>query len=185
MLGKIKAIILDRDGTLIEPIEYLKNPNEVKILPGVREGLKFLKDSNVKLFLHTNQSGIGRGLYTLSDVSACNKRMENLLALGYKIFDRICIAGEKPNHTIVYRKPSPKFVVEIANDFNVNFSEIMLVGDRLSDISISLEVGCHAIGVNTGFVDLRKEVEQYGSNKFIVVDNFDEAIEYMKTFYII
>ena len=127
MLGKIKAIILDRDGTLIEHIEYLKNPNEVKILPGVREGLKFLKDSNVKLFLHTNQSGVGRGLYTLSDVWACNKRMENLLALGDRIFKRICIAGEKPNQTIVYRKPSPKFVVEIANDFKNAYEKVDVI----------------------------------------------------------
>lgn len=176
-------MILDRDGTLIEHIEYLKNPKDVKLLPGVRQGLKFFKSQNIKLFLHTNQSGIGRGFYALSDVYACNKRMEELLDLGENIFERICIAGEKPNENIYYRKPSPNFVIEISKQYKLDFSEIVHIGDRLSDICISLEVGSVAIGVNTGLVDLRNEIQQYKKGKFVVVDNFDEVIKYMKTFF--
>lgn len=185
LLGKIKAVVFDRDGTLIKHVEYLNNPKEVELLPGVQEGLKFLKSKNIQLFLHTNQSGIGRGLYTLSDVHACNKRMEELLGLGNNIFERICIAGEKPGQTIYYRKPSPNFVIEISRHYNLDFSEIIHVGDRLSDICISLDVGSKAIGVNTGLVDLRNEVQQYKNGKFVVFDSFNEVINYMKTSFVI
>lgn len=57
----IKALVLDRDGTLIEHVPYLHKPEDVRLLPGVREGLAAARAGGLTLFLHTNQSGVGRG----------------------------------------------------------------------------------------------------------------------------
>ena len=91
------ALILDRDGTLIEHVPYLCNPSDVRLLPSVTEALAIARDAGARLFLHSNQSGIGRGLFDLPAVHACNQRLVELLGAGPNTFDRICIAIEHPD----------------------------------------------------------------------------------------
>ena len=75
-----RAVFLDRDGTMIEETDYLSNPDDVKLIPGVVEALKLLRDSGYALVLVTNQSGIARGYYTLEDYQAVASRLDQLLA---------------------------------------------------------------------------------------------------------
>ena len=70
-----RAVFLDRDGTLIRDVHYLKDPNDVKIINGVGEALRIIKRMGYLIFLHTNQSGVARGYYDWSDVHSCNERM--------------------------------------------------------------------------------------------------------------
>ena len=89
-----RAIFLDRDGTLIENRHYLSSPEGVALLPGVCEALARVREAGAKLFLFTNQSGVGRGYFTLADVEAVNRRMIEVLGLGDDLFAGICIAPE-------------------------------------------------------------------------------------------
>jgi len=175
--NNIKAIIFDRDGTLIEHVHYLSNPNEVKLLSGVKIGIRLLKELGFVLFLHTNQSGVGRNYFDIEAVFDCNKRMEELLGLDFKVFDRICIATEKPDDPILYRKPSSRFVTEIIRDYGFKSEEICCIGDRLSDLQVALEIGCKAIGINTGLISLKNELEKLQMKDcFEVADNFRQVI---------
>lgn len=175
----IKALILDRDGTLIRHIEYLSNPADVELLPGVKDGIKVLKELGYHLFLHTNQSGVGRNYFKIEQVEECNRVMQNLLELGPNLFDRICIATEKPSDTIFYRKPSPKFAIEIMNSFGFEPYQVFHIGDRYSDLEVSINLGTTAIGVNTGIVDLIGELKGKGMlNKFQVMKDFNEVVQY-------
>src|ERR1043165_9799757 len=70
-----RAVFLDRDGTLIEDRDYLHRPEEVVILPGVGKALKQLQDAGFKLILVTNQSGVGRGYFTMEDVEKVHQRL--------------------------------------------------------------------------------------------------------------
>jgi len=178
--NSIKAVILDRDGTLIEHIHYLCEPSNVRLLPGVKDGLRLLMQYGFKLFLHSNQSGVGRNFFTLEHVNACNQRMEELLDFDSPIFERTCLAIEKPDDPITYRKPSPKFAFEVMRDFNFNASEICYVGDRFSDLQVALTIGGSAIGVNTGLVDLKAELDEIKElSGFKVVNNFSEVVDYL------
>jgi len=76
-----KALFIDRDDTLIVDKVYLSDPAGVEIIPGVPEGLRRARDLGYKLFLFTNQSGIGRGYYTVEDAHRVNARMEELIGL--------------------------------------------------------------------------------------------------------
>jgi histidinol-phosphate phosphatase family protein len=76
-----RAVFLDRDGTLNVEKDYLRDPAELEILPGVPEALKQLQDGGFKLFIVTNQSGIGRGYYTLDDMHRVNAHLTGLLAV--------------------------------------------------------------------------------------------------------
>lgn len=177
---KPTALILDRDGTLIEHVPYLCDPAEVRLLPQVREALGIAKAAGALLFLHTNQSGVGRGLFELPSVHACNERLIELLDLGPEPFSRICIAPEHPDEDSVHRKPSPAFAREIIRDFGLSPEEICYIGDRGSDLETARAAGTRGVGVATGLDDLEQELQSQGlGGVFPVFDSLNSAIRYL------
>jgi D-glycero-D-manno-heptose 1,7-bisphosphate phosphatase len=142
-----QAIFLDRDGTLIENRHYLRDPDGVVILPGVAESLARARDSGAKLFLFTNQSGIGRGYFTLADAQAVNRRMIELLGLGENLFVHMCIAPERPDEPTVYRKPSPRFIHEMLAMHGIPARAAWMVGDSPSDWQAGINAGIHAAAI--------------------------------------
>ena len=85
-----RAVFLDRDGTLIKDVHYLKDPKDIKLIEGVGEALVHMKKSGYSLFMHTNQSGIARGYYDWDDVHACNRSMLELYGLEYDFWNGVC-----------------------------------------------------------------------------------------------
>lgn len=139
-----KAIFLDRDGTLVVNRHYLADPAGVELLPGVRETLsRFLADGWL-LFLFTNQSGVGRGMFPIENVHRCNQRMIELLNLPVPGFTEICIAPESPEMPTVYRKPSPRFILEMLAKYSLARDKSWMVGDSPADVFAGLNAGVHA-----------------------------------------
>lgn len=179
-LPRIKALLLDRDGTLIAHVPYLADPAKVEVLPGVREGLRAAVAEGIQLFLHSNQSGVGRGYFTMDDVTACNRRMIELLELGPAPFARVCVAVERPDQPSVYRKPSPAFAREVAAEFGLAPAELCYIGDRASDLETAQRAGVRGVGVATGLDDLRAEIAAARFPcDYPVFGRFDCAIEYL------
>lgn len=180
MTSRIKALILDRDGTLIVHVPYLADPAHVVLLPGVREGLKVAVEAGLQLFVHSNQSGVGRGYFTMDAVHACNRRLIELLDLGPAPFGRICIAPERPDEPSVYRKPSPVFAREISSGYGFALDEICYVGDRGSDLEAAERAGTQGVGVATGLEDLSAEIAAAKlARSYPVLPSFDAAIDYI------
>lgn len=178
--GRLRAVILDRDGTLIRHVPYLHDPDQVELLPSVAESLEKLRAAGVLLFLHTNQSGVGRGYFSLEDVHACNHRMIELLDFGSEPFLRICIAPERPEAKPVYRKPSPRFALEMMEDYKLNPNQVCYVGDRASDLATASAAGTEGIGVSTGLDDLTQELTDLGlAHRFSVFPSFVNATDYL------
>jgi D-glycero-D-manno-heptose 1,7-bisphosphate phosphatase len=144
------ALFLDRDGTLIRHIHYLHKPEEVELLPDIAEALKRAKALGYLLFLHTNQSGVGRGMFTLRDVHACNQRMLKLLDLGPDIFTDKCIAPEAPDEPMIYRKPSPRFAQEMAAKHGLELKKCWMVGDYPADVETAFAAGMQAAALVGG-----------------------------------
>jgi D-glycero-D-manno-heptose 1,7-bisphosphate phosphatase len=145
-----KALFLDRDGTLIIDKDYLSDPDGVVLLPGVVDGLRRARTLGYRLFLFTNQSGIGRGYYTLADAQRVNARMEQMIGLGSPLFADICIAPEAPDQPSLYRKPSPRFIHEMIAKYSLDPQQCTMVGDRESDIEAGLAAGIHSVAVTGG-----------------------------------
>lgn len=144
------AVFLDRDGTIIEDVGYLGDPDGVRLIPGVREALLSLLERGCLLFLHTNQSGIGRGFYTREDAEAVNARMFRELALPDPGFTAVCIAPESSEETAVWRKPSTRFEEEMIAAHAIDRSTSWFVGDRWSDWATGIAAGMGAVAVETG-----------------------------------
>jgi len=147
-----RAVFLDRDGTLNVEKDYLRDPAELKILPGVPEALRRLQDGGFKLFIVTNQSGIGRGYYTLDDMHRVNAHLTGLLAVHGVRFEKIYFAPEAPEAPSRGRKPSPQFLFDARDQFGVDLAESYMIGDKLIDLQCGWNAGVRqSILVRTGY----------------------------------
>src|SRR5438093_11015141 len=105
-----RAVFLDRDGTLIEDKDYLHRPEEVVIFPGTGAALRRLREAGFMLFIITNQSGVGRGYFTLKDVQEVHQHLIREFAKAGVGFTKIYFAAEAPEQPSRGRKPSPEFL---------------------------------------------------------------------------
>ncbi len=149
-MASAKALFLDRDGTLIVDKHYLHDPAGVELLPGVVDGLSHARKLGYRFFLFSNQSGIGRGFYTMADAIRVNERMEELIGLERPLFEGICMAPETPAQPINYRKPSPKFILEMIATYQLDPAQCIMVGDRESDVEAGRNAGIRTVGLCNG-----------------------------------
>ena len=144
-----KALFLDRDGTLIEHKPYLHKPEEVELLPDTTAALRRAKENGYLLFLFTNQSGVGRGLFTLGEVERVNDRLIELIDLGPNLFTEICVAPEHPKAPSLYRKPSPRFIQEMIDKHALNPYACWMIGDSPSDWQAGLSANIRAAAIRS------------------------------------
>ena len=158
-----RAVFLDRDGTLIAEKNYLHRPEDVEIFPGAGAALKRLADAGFKLVIVTNQSGIGRGYFTLADAERVNEHLAREFARAGVRFEKICIAPEAPDKPSRGRRPSPQFLFDARDEFDLNLAESFMVGDKLIDLECGWNAGVKkSILVRTGY---GKEVERDEAEK--------------------
>lgn len=141
------AVFLDRDGTIIENRHYVGSVDQVALLPGAREAMGLLVSKGIRLFLFTNQSGIGRGYFTMADVEAVNQRMLDLLDVGTSVFAGVCIAPERPDEIPLYRKPSPRFILEMLALHGISSTAAWMVGDSPSDWEAGINAGVRVAAI--------------------------------------
>ena len=170
----LKYVVFDRDGTLIKHIPYLCNPSQVELFGDTIKSINLLKKNRVKLFLHTNQSGVSRKYFKIEDAISCNNKLVELLGMGENIFEEICIAEDYPPRKDTYRKPSPKFGLEIIDKYKIDKNNLFYVGDSTSDLETALNIGCKCFGVNTGLVDLKSSNEN--KIRFDISENLYEVV---------
>ena len=149
-----RALFLDRDDTLVRDAGYMSRPEQIEPLPGVAKALRDARAAGFRLHLVTNQSGIGRGYYTMADALACNRRLEELLGI---VFDGVCIAPERPDEPSRYRKPSPAYLLERIAADGLDPAACWMVGDKVSDLACGLAAGVRAALVARGATGAPRE----------------------------
>jgi D-glycero-D-manno-heptose 1,7-bisphosphate phosphatase len=146
-----QAVFLDRDGTLNHDRGYLNDPAQVELIDGVKGAMDRLRGSGALLFLFTNQSAIERGWASEEAVRACNRRLLELLDWK-EGFTATCIAPETPEQPSRYRKPSPRFILEMIERHQLDPERVWMVGDKASDI-----LAGERAGVGSVLIDPRGE----------------------------
>ena len=175
-----RAVFLDRDGTLIAEKNYLHRPEEVELFPGAGAALKRLADGGFKLFIVTNQSGIGRGYFTLADARRVNERLAREFARDGVHFERVYIAPEAPDQPSRGRKPSPQFLFDARDELGLNLAESYMVGDKLIDLECGWNAGVKkCILVRTGYGAAVEREAPEGLKKALVVDGLAEMAEWI------
>jgi len=151
-------VFLDRDGTLIKDVHYLKSFKKIEILPGVIEGLRLLKKRSYEFVVVTNQSGVGRGYMPEKSLKKIHQRLKNLfrkkgikfLAIYYSPY----YENSKRKKYRLFpetRKPSPFFIKKACKEFLISPHLSTMIGDKPTD----MECG-KAAGMRTIFLDLQE-----------------------------
>ena len=174
------AVFLDRDGTLIEEKSYLKDPDQVALLPGVGPALQRLRRAGFKLFLVTNQSGIGRRFFTEADLDLVHARLLDLLAPWGVTFEHIYVAPETPDEPSRGRKPSPQFVWDAREAWGLDLSASYFAGDKLLDLECGWNAGVRkALLVRTGYGAAVERSARAVLQDAIVVDDLPAAVDWI------
>jgi D-glycero-D-manno-heptose 1,7-bisphosphate phosphatase len=152
-MSERKALFLDRDGTVLDLVPYLHDPEQVRLVPGAAEALRVLGEAGWTRILVTNQSGIARGLFTIEDVERVHERMLSLLRAEGADLEAIEICPHHPDHTgpCACRKPQAGMLERAAERLRIGRSESWVVGDRIEDIMAGQTLGCGGILVLTGY----------------------------------
>jgi D-glycero-D-manno-heptose 1,7-bisphosphate phosphatase len=175
-----RAVFLDRDGTLIEEKEYLHRPEEVSFFPGTGPALKRLQDADFNLIVVTNQSGVGRGYFTLADVEKVHHQIMRELARDGVRLQKFYVAPEAPDQPSRGRKPSPQFLVDARDEFGLDLAESYMIGDKVIDLQCGWSAGVRrSMLVRTGYGREVERTQMSTLQSAVVVDNIVAAADWI------
>ncbi|GHD22162.1 D-glycero-alpha-D-manno-heptose-1,7-bisphosphate 7-phosphatase [Streptomyces galbus] len=138
---RIRLVLFDRDGTLVEDVPYNGDPDLVRPVPHAREALALLRARGIGTGVVTNQSGVARGLLSMADVRRVNERVDALVGP----FDVWAVCPHGPDDGCHCRKPQPGMVLQAAARLGVPPEETAVVGDIGADVEAARRAG--ALGV--------------------------------------
>lgn len=143
------AVFFDRDGTLMEDVDYCADPRDVRVFRGAAEALRRLKDGGFRLIVITNQSGIGRGYFNEEAYRAVDAELRR--QLGDQLIDASYHCPHAPEERCGCRKPSPQMIRDAAREHEIDLTRSFFVGDKASDIESGCAAGVRTILVRTGY----------------------------------
>lgn len=176
----MRLIFLDRDGVINQDSEtYIKNVDEFELLPGSIEAIANLSQAGFNVIVCTNQSGVGRGLFSMEELNEIHVKLHQLVDQAGGSISAIIFCPHVPEDNCNCRKPKPGMILDICERFNVdNISNIMMIGDSIRDLEAISNAGGIPLLVKTGNgkKTLMKEKLPLGT---LVFENLLEASEYI------
>jgi D-glycero-D-manno-heptose 1,7-bisphosphate phosphatase len=152
------AVFLDRDGTIIEEVEYLSRLADIRLLPGAGPAIARLNRHRIPVILVSNQSGIARGYFDAEFVRQSHRRLQQLLEPCGARIDDFFFCPHHPDHgrppyraICDCRKPAPGMLFDAARRHGLDLKSSFVVGDKQSDLDLARAVGAQALLVLTGY----------------------------------
>ena len=154
----MRALLLDRDGTITVERGHLADPALLEFYPGAVDALGRAQRAGWRLVLVTNQAGVARGLFSLADVDRFHEAMCDRLAHAGVELAGVYVCPHHPDGEVAEyswvcrcRKPAPGLLEAAIDDLALDAAACVTVGDRHRDVVAGLEAGTRAIGLRTGF----------------------------------
>ena len=176
-----RAVFLDRDGTLNHDPGYISNPDDLRLMDGVPEALRLLKDAGFLLVVVSNQSGVGRGLIPSEALSRVHARMNALLLeAGAPPRDCFEVCIHHPDEKCICRKPSPELLHRASLSLKIDLKKSFMVGDRRIDLEAGRAAGCQAsLLVRTGSGELEEVFLHASPTEGVVFDDLLAAARWI------
>lgn len=146
-----RFVVLDRDGTIIEEREYLSEPEQVRLIPGVGAALRDLRQMGFGLVVITNQSGVGRGFFDQAQLERIHQRLEQLLENDGVHLDGLYVCPHTPDDNCACRKPKLGLLQKAAVKLGFNSANSIVIGDKACDIEMGRAAGALTFLVRTGY----------------------------------
>jgi D-glycero-D-manno-heptose 1,7-bisphosphate phosphatase len=168
---KRKAVFLDRDGTLIEEVNFLSRVEDLRVFPFTLEALRMLKDAGFLIVVVTNQSGIGRGIYDAEAMHAIHDAMQSQLD---GLIDAFYFCPHLPCDGCSCRKPSLGMLESAVKDFSIDLTNSWMIGDKKIDVETGRNAGSRTALVMTGYG--RSHANQLESTPDVLAENLLDAV---------
>lgn len=169
-----KAILLDRDGTINVDYGYVSDPNKFELLPNTIAGLIKLQSLGYRLIIVSNQSGIGRGYYSLSDYEAVTKKMISELSLQNIEIAECFYCPHSPESNCDCRKPRTKMVDEAIQKWDIDTSKSFFIGDKESDVKVGIKTNLKTILVYNKTLNIPNFNQSYTVKDLLEASNYIE-----------
>jgi len=167
-----KACFFDRDGVANVEVDYLHEVEKTVLEQGFAEAVKLAHDNGYLAIIITNQAGIARGKFPIEDLYKVHDRIKELLAEQGTGLDAIYFCPHHPdvNGECGCRKPAPGMILKAAEEWNIDLSQSLMIGDRITDAQCGKNAGCKASYiVRTGYG--METLKEYPEPGFPVVNN--------------
>ncbi len=149
-----KTVFLDRDGTLIEEVNFLHRVEDLKFFDYTDDAVRILKEAGFLVIVVTNQSGIGRAIYTENQMSGIHDAIQRTLT---HPLDAFYFCPHLPDAGCACRKPGLGMIEQAATDFPIDLKRSWMVGDKRLDIELGLNAGFRTVMVRTGYGSTHEE----------------------------
>lgn len=170
-----RAIFLDRDGTINVDTGYLSEPDSLVIIRGAKKGIRMLKKNGFMVFIITNQSGVGRGYFSLEQLEAVNQRLLQELAKDGIVIDDVRFCPHHPQQKCSCRKPEPQLVSDLIRQYEIDAENSYFVGDKLLDVKTGKNVGCKTILISDDSGFIFEEEEDWTQPDFVAKNLYEGA----------
>lgn len=183
LMHKQKAVFLDRDGTINKYVGFLRNIDELELIPGVLEAIHRINDSGYLAVVVTNQPVIARGEVTYQELEDIHNKMETLLGEKGAYVDALYYCPHHPDKGFDgeipelkfecdCRKPKPGMLLQAAEDYNIDLASSWMIGDGSNDVLAGKNAGCktaiisesNECGADVRVNDLLEFVDKYLSS---------------------
>lgn len=171
-----KAVFLDRDGVINIEKNYLYKIEDFEFVQGVFSSLSHLQNLGYKLFIITNQSGIGRGYYTQEDFDKLTSWMKNEFSKNGIEISQVELCPHEPDFGCNCRKPKTAMIENISKNYSIDFDASWLIGDKNSDIKCAQNAGIK----NTIQVKSGHEFDENDSLANFVCESIDDVKKLIK-----
>lgn len=177
----MRLAILDRDGVINEDSpDFVKTPEQWVPIPGSLEAIARLCRAEYRVVIVTNQSGVGRGLFTLDMMNKINMRMFELINQKGGEIDAVLFCPHTPDAGCECRKPKPGMFNELARRLKVNLTGIPAVGDSIRDLEAAVAAGVEPVLVRTGQGEHTLEaIRRDGSERLKQVPVYDNLAAFV------
>ncbi|MCL6516563.1 HAD family hydrolase [Alicyclobacillus sp.] len=148
-----RAVFLDRDGVINDNRRPVNRPEELVLFPFAGRAIRLLNEAGWRVFVATNQGGVGLGYMTEADLAAVHRRMQALLSDQGARIDDIAACTHRPDAGCGCRKPRPGMLLELARRHGIDLTASYMVGDRDTDVEAGRAAGTRTVFIGEGSVD--------------------------------
>ena len=170
--GKQKAAFIDRDGTLIEEVNYLSRLEDLRFFSYTNEAIRLLKENGFLIIVVTNQSGIGRGIFAEAAMHEIHEQIQ--IDLNDKL-DAFYFCPHLPDGGCHCRKPKPGMIEAAQRDFAIDLENSWMIGDKTIDVETGFNAQIKTALVLTGYG--QKALEELKRKPDVVAENLLEAVK--------
>jgi D-glycero-D-manno-heptose 1,7-bisphosphate phosphatase len=180
------AVFLDRDGTIIEDVGFLRDLSQIDLLPWSADAIRRLNDAGLAVVVTTNQSGVGRGYYDEAHVQATHAALDTMLNAAGARIERYYYCPHYPESIdpryrveCDCRKPASGLLRRAAADLGIDVTRSWMVGDWWRDVQAGIGAGTRTILIRSGRSDTHRPAPEDAAQPDAILNNLMEAADWI------